>query len=208
MPLLLALLACNAENTTSSAAPTPAVAPAAAPASAANPAPSAPTLAPAATATADAAPTANTGSSATGPDTWTAGRLEGPGVSVPATAVAVRTGRHDGFDRLVLEFDVATPRWKAEYVDKPVRRCGSGEAVPVAGDGWLELRLEPSRAHTEAGAPTTPRESTPNLPNLLEIERTCDFEAVTTWVLGVRAPNPFRVFTLDAPPRIVVDVRQ
>jgi hypothetical protein len=36
----------------------------------------------------------------------------------------------------------------------------------------------------------------------------CDFEAVTTLVIAVRSPNPFRAFHLESPRRIVVDVQK
>ena len=32
-----------------------------------------------------------------------------------------------------------------------------------------------------------------------------DYEAVLTWVVGLRAKVPFRVLVLDGPPRLVVD---
>jgi hypothetical protein len=33
-----------------------------------------------------------------------------------------------------------------------------------------------------------------------------DFEAVLTWVAGIRSEQPFRVEVLDSPPRLVVDI--
>lgn len=120
----------------------------------------------------------------------------------------VRVGRHDGFDRVTFELSgAALPGYHLEYVDRPVRQCGSGHATPIAGDGWLEVRLEPVHGHDEAGNPTTPRELHPGLPVLAELERTCDFEAVVTYVLGLHSPNPYRVLELRDPTRLVVDVR-
>jgi hypothetical protein len=42
---------------------------------------------------------------------------------------------------------------------------------------------------------------------LYELELTCDFEAVVTWVLGLESPNRYQVRELSNPPRLVVDVR-
>ncbi len=68
--------------------------------------------------------------------------------------------------------------------------------------------MSPARAHTEDGRSTvTERERMPNLTVLSELELTCDFEAVLTWVLGVESPNRYRVHELTGPPRLVVDVR-
>jgi hypothetical protein len=128
----------------------------------------------------------------------------------PALLRDVRTARHDGFDRVVFEFEGNNiPGYHVEYVDRPVRQCGSGEPVPVAGDAWLLVRTTPANAHTEAGQPTIKeRERNLDLPNLKEIELICDFEAEVSWVLGLASPNRYRVLELSNPPRLVVDVKQ
>lgn len=139
---------------------------------------------------------------------WTAGVTEvkrGTG----ATLRAVRAARNEGWDRVVFEFDgAAVPGYRVEYVDRPVRQCGSGEETPVAGQAWLEVRVTPARAHTEAGQATlAQREMRLALPVLKEMEQTCDFEADVTWVLGVASPNRYRVSELAGPARLVVDVQ-
>jgi hypothetical protein len=122
---------------------------------------------------------------------------------------AVRLGRHEGFDRLVFEFrDDQLPGYHIEYVDKPIRSCGSREVVPLAGDAWLQIRLEPANAHTDDGKPTLRfREIAPKLPIVLEIKSTCDFEAQIQWVAGVSSPNKYRVLELKNPTRLVVDIK-
>lgn len=126
-----------------------------------------------------------------------------------ATLTGVRAATHEGYDRVVFELAVGDemPGYHLEYIDKPVRDCAEGSAKEVAGDAWLEVRMSPEYAHTEAGHPTIPfREQSLNLPVIRELERTCDFEAVTTWVIGVSSPNPYRVQELTNPPRLVVDI--
>lgn len=141
---------------------------------------------------------------------WTAGIVEvqRPSVEV-ATLTAVRSAAQEGFDRVVMEFIEGTPPgYRVEYIDEPVRDCGSGSAVPLAGEGWLEVRLEPARAHDDEGAPTIAEgRLAPGLPVVRELARTCDFEAVVTWVIGASGPNPYRVLELGGPPRLVIDVR-
>lgn len=139
---------------------------------------------------------------------WTAGVTQvrrGSG----ATLRAVRTARNAGWDRVVFEFDGAdVPGYHVEYVDRPVRKCGSGDEAQVAGQGWLEVRITPARAHDEAGQVTVAqRERKLSLPVLRELELTCDFEADVTWVLGVASPNRYRVSELSGPARLVVDVQ-
>lgn len=154
---------------------------------------------------------------AVGPGHWTAASVEGgpePGagteVTDPPTVTGVRAARHPAFDRFVLEFAEpgGIPRFHLEYVDRPVRECGSGHVVALPGDGWLTVRLVGARAHDEDGRVTVEeREGTPGLPVILAHHLTCDFEGQVTWVLAVTSPNGYRVRTLGDPSRLVVDVQ-
>lgn len=142
---------------------------------------------------------------------WTAGIVERPAVSSGVVLLtSVETGRHEGFDRVVFGFaDGRLPGHHLEYVDRPVRRCGSGEPVPLPGDGWLEVRLLDARAHTEEGEATVARGGpTPDLGLVRELALICDFEGRVTWVLAVASPNRYRVLQLREPARLVVDVRR
>ncbi|HWM94790.1 MAG TPA: hypothetical protein VN493_28815 [Thermoanaerobaculia bacterium] len=125
----------------------------------------------------------------------------------PALLREVRAASQQGFDRVVFEFEgSAVPGYRVEYVDEAVQ-CGSGETVQVAGSSWLQVRLTPANAHTEAGEPTVrERERHLDLPVLKELESTCDFEAEVTWVLGLASRRPYRVQELSSPARLVVDV--
>lgn len=142
----------------------------------------------------------------------TAGILEKePPRAPPAVLTEVRSGRNRGFDRVVFEFTGGgLPGYHLEYIDRPIRDCGSGEPFEVAGEGWLRVRLQPARAHTFEGegarATVENRNRAPALPNLVALRLTCDFEANLEWVLGVRSPNRYRVFELREPARLVVDV--
>lgn len=138
----------------------------------------------------------------------TAGRTERKReIAQVAQLRGVRAARHEGFDRVVFEFAEALPGYEIEYIDRPVRACGSGHVVPLAGDGWLEIRFHPARSHTDEGKPTiAERRQRPELPTVLELASTCDFEGYVTWVLGVGSPNRYRVLELSSPPRLAVDV--
>jgi hypothetical protein len=132
-----------------------------------------------------------------------------PPPTEPALLTDVRAARHSGFDRIVFEFACkGVPGYHLEYIDKPVRKCGSGDATQLLGVGWLEVRFEAANAHTPSGSPTiAQREQKPELQIVKELEQTCDFEAQVTWVLGTSRPNKYRVLKLDDPPRVVVDVK-
>lgn len=142
-------------------------------------------------------------------EAWTAGIVEQERAELPPALLrTVRAAEQEGFDRVVFEFADAVPGYHIEYVDHPVRQCGSGEVMDIAGDGWLQVRLLPAQAHTEAGEPTVAeRERHLGFPVLRELESACDFEADVTWVLGVASPNPYRVLELANPPRLVVDLQ-
>jgi len=125
----------------------------------------------------------------------------------PRLLQAVRAARAAGYDRVVFEFRDGVPGFHLEYVDRPIRDCGAGDVKPIDGEGWLEVRFYPANAHTEAGQPTlAERELFPRLPIVREIERTCDFEAVVTWVVGTASPHRYRAFELGDPPRLVIDI--
>ncbi|WNG13924.1 hypothetical protein [Cystobacter fuscus] len=125
-----------------------------------------------------------------------------------ATLREVRAARNEGFDRVVFQFDGETlPGYRVEYLDGPAIRCGSGDPTEVAGQGRLQVSLQPAQAHENGQATIASRERTAALPVLQELEQTCDFEGEVTWVLGVKQPQAYRVLELHAPTRIVVDVR-
>ena len=145
------------------------------------------------------------------PDTagWTAG-LTAKGGAEMVTLKAVRTASHDEFERIVFAFEPnRLPGYKIEYIDRPVRQCGSGEVVELPGDAWLSIRLEPAQAHTDEGAPTiAERARTLNYQNLKALRLICDFEGQVEWVAAVASPENYRTLELRAPVRLVVDLRK
>ena len=150
------------------------------------------------------------GSPTPDPHPWVNGESRGgaQGSGAPML-VNVRTARQNGFDRVVFEFDTHVPRWRMEYVDRPQYECGSGEAVRLEGDGWMQVNFEGANAHTEEGRPTAaPRHvADPAGANLREMRRICDFEAQVQYVIGVGSPNRYRAFQLSGPARLVLDIQ-
>lgn len=124
------------------------------------------------------------------------------------TLVDVRATHQDGWDRVVFEFRGGVPqRSDVAYVDRLVAD-GSGLPVRLAGRAVLQVRFERAQAHTDAGVPTAaPRRAAYPLRNLMTAVRSGDFEAVTTYGLGLAKRTPFRVRTLTDPDRVVVEVR-
>jgi hypothetical protein len=140
---------------------------------------------------------------------WTAATVKLERASLkPVTLRSVREARNEGFDRVVFEFDgTQVPGYHLEYVDKPVLHCASGNEIPVAGQGFLQVRLTPAQAHEGGNVTVAERERKPALRVLQELELICDFEGEVTWVLGNASPKKFRVMELREPTRLVVDVQ-
>jgi hypothetical protein len=130
------------------------------------------------------------------------------GAQSAPTLVAVRAGRHAGFDRVVFEFrgDVPATR-RIRYVDQ-LTEDASGEPVSLAGGANLEVVFDGANAHDDRGRPTvSPRHFSPGFTALKEVARTGDFEAVVSYGLGVDQQRPFTVSTLSGPSRLVIDIQ-
>ncbi|WP_107659686.1 AMIN-like domain-containing (lipo)protein [Nocardia suismassiliense] len=125
----------------------------------------------------------------------------------------VRSGRHECFDRLVIDLAGSAPGYHVGYVDR-VTMDGSGTPVPLRGGAFLAVVVH-APAYNEAGQPTYQPQNRNELVNAAgyqtfrQVAWAGSFEGQTTVGLGVRARLPMRVFTLDGPgsgARVVVDV--
>ncbi|GGS25055.1 MULTISPECIES: AMIN-like domain-containing (lipo)protein [Actinokineospora] len=140
-----------------------------------------------------------------------------PKTAAPTETAAltnVRGGRHQCWDRLVI--DIRSPGadgFNVRYVDE-VTEDGSGAVVPLRGGAKLQV-VAIAPAYDSAGNPTYTPANRRELVNVAgwdtfrQVAWAGSFEGQTTIGLGVRARLPFRVFVLDGPgsgSRIVVDV--
>ena len=130
------------------------------------------------------------------------------GAQSTPTLVAVRAGRHAGFDRVVFEFRGGVPSTRRiRYVDQ-LTEDASGKAVSLAGGANLEVVFDGANAHDGGGRPTvSPRRFSPGFTALQEVAQTGDFEAVVSYGLGVDRQRPFKVSTLGGPSRLVIDIQ-
>ncbi len=149
--------------------------------------------------------------------TW--GSLAKTGGSVaPASGdylTNVRTGRHDCYDRLVLDIRGSTSisSWQVAYAN-PVRAQGSGNPVALRGGAFLQITVG-ATDHNDAGqltyAPANRRElaNVTGYRTFRQVAWAGEHEGRCSVGLGVRARLPFRVLTLAVPGfgvRVVVDV--
>lgn len=124
----------------------------------------------------------------------------------------VRVGAHDGYDRVVFDLDgtgSGRPGWRVEYVDQ-ASDDGSGHAVQVDGDAILRVSLSGTATPTDSGVEefSGDRIEPEDTESVDEIVYRYWFEGYTTAFLGVdEGERPFRVFLLENPTRVVVDVQ-
>lgn len=167
-----------------------------------------PTASATAAPTASASPTAAPEPEPTEPFVDAAAQPTADGSGAQVTVVDVRVGTHDGYDRVVYEVGGdGVPGYRVSYVDQAVQD-GSGEPVVVAGDAVLDVWLTGTgipadTGHAEFGSDVGPREGT-----VVQVTRPLTFEGMTQSVIGVAGERrPFRVFVLQNPVRVVVDVQ-
>jgi hypothetical protein len=142
------------------------------------------------------------------------GSLEKSGDALGASPVTdVRAGRHDCYDRLVIDVTGSRPGFQVRYVD-PLVQDASGRVVPLAGGAALEIVMfapvfdDSGRAYYHPATADRLVDVT-GWTAFRQVSYIGGFEGVLQFGLGVRARLPFRAFTLDGPgdhSRLVIDV--
>ncbi|WP_029253762.1 AMIN-like domain-containing (lipo)protein [Paraoerskovia marina] len=126
------------------------------------------------------------------------------------TVTDIRVGVHDGYDRVVLDLGgTGTPGWRAEYVDSAVQD-GSGVELDVEGEAILQVTVTGSAYPMDSGQEEYPgpdRVAAAGTAVLEEVRYDHIFEGQTQVFVGVDAEVPFRVFSLEDPTRVVIDLR-
>jgi hypothetical protein len=139
----------------------------------------------------------------TEPDTSTAS------ADAQLSPVNLRFGTHEGYDRIVLDLvGTGTPGWLAEYNPEP-RTSGSGEVVDLEGDVYLVVHVSGVVYPTEAGAAEYegPMNFEPRRAGIVEeVVYGPVFEGQMEIYIGLSSEQPFRVFLLEDPTRVVIDI--
>lgn len=125
-------------------------------------------------------------------------------------ATNLRFGRHDGYDRLVLDLGGSgEPSWRVEYVGE-ARGQASGELVVLSGDAVLRMDVQGVMYPGEDGAAdyTGPDVIAPPPGGAIrEVVVDSVFEGTMEIFVGVAAETPFRAYLLESPTRLVLDVQ-
>ncbi|WP_433518763.1 GerMN domain-containing protein [Nonomuraea sp. CA-143628] len=127
--------------------------------------------------------------------------------AVPPMLVAIRAAHQVGLDRLVFEFRGRLPAQRdVRYVSKLIAD-GSGETVNAVGGALLQVRFDQADGHDRHGKATYgPVRRTYALPGVIQVVNAGDFEGTLTFGAGLARHSPYRVYTLTAPSRVVVDI--
>ena len=128
-----------------------------------------------------------------------------------ANITDVRVGTHDGYDRVVFEFEQGLPEITLDRATPPFTHDASGIPIDVDGSSFLRLTMRGGTKQTEAGESsyTGPTEFTPGYDTLVHLVEGGDFEAQSTWYFGLEAEACVRVMQLGGAgdsPRLVIDL--
>lgn len=122
----------------------------------------------------------------------------------------MRFGVHGDFDRLVIDLSGSgRPGWTAEYTETPIQQ-GSGREVDLAGNAALAIQIDGVMLPTEEGAEPWegPEELSPRSAGVVEqVIHGPLFEGTQQIFVGLTSAEPFRVFALEDPTRVVIDVQ-
>ena len=161
----------------------------------------------------------------TAPTTTEAGEPPPPAKCAPETAgddgvymnlTDVRVGAHDGFDRIVFQFEEpdpnpagkgGIPRFEIKQVKPPFTEDPSDIPIHVEGDAFVRIVFQGASGYDFDGNATYdgPRRLTPGLGTLTQAVEGGDFEATMTWLLGLSRPTCWEIHALHNPERVVID---
>ena len=127
---------------------------------------------------------------------------------VAPTLTQITVAHHPGYDRVVFQFRAGVPAQRnARYVSQVIADP-SGLPVNVAGSAKLLVRFAPATGHNEKGLVTYgAAQHTYALPEVIQVVRAGDFESVLSFGVGLAKAEPFRMFTVTGPSRVVIDIR-
>jgi hypothetical protein len=130
--------------------------------------------------------------------------------------VDVRVGAHDGFDRVVFEFEEPDPNpagnggipyYQIKTVKPPFTEDPSDLPIDVEGDAFARIVFQGASGYDFDGNATYdgPRRLTPGFGTLTDVVEGGDFEATMTWILGLSRPTCWQIQELHNPERLVID---
>lgn len=129
--------------------------------------------------------------------------VAGPGRDI--VIMDLRAGSHDGFDRVVYEFNgTQAPGFETRWMDTPMS-YGSDAALPITGNAFLRVEI---RGTTDDSGRDYTHDATAG--NVQEIFHTSAHPVLgaTEYLIGLDKQRPYRIYYLSEPNRLVIDFEQ
>jgi hypothetical protein len=128
----------------------------------------------------------------------------------------VRVGAHNGFDRIVFQFEEpdpnpagngGIPHFQIKTAKPPFTEDPSDLPIDVEGDAFARIIFQGASGYDFDGNATYdgPRRLTPGFGTLAQVVEGGDFEATMTWILGLSRPTCWQITELHNPDRLVID---
>lgn len=134
----------------------------------------------------------------------------------------VRLGRHDGFDRVVIEFDANLPDTEVTEVDDIATQAGSGPAfavdeapdygecdpaqLDVEGSSYINV-VVPSDWLRSTETQLEPRYRSQDTATVNEVAVCAPYEGRAHLTIALSQPGEIDTTILDDPGRVVIDIR-
>ena len=128
----------------------------------------------------------------------------------PLVTQDIRVGTHEGFDRIVFEYDGGTPTLELDLAEPPYVQDPSGLPQEVAGSPVYRITLHGATKYNQENGEQPyqgPTDFEPGFPQIVQFVEFGDFEATHNWYLGVNGGECLRAFTLLEPRRLVIDIQ-
>jgi hypothetical protein len=111
--------------------------------------------------------------------------------TAPRVSIAdVEPQGYPDYDVVVFDFDRGLPEYEITHVEPPFTSDPSGKPLPVQGVAFFSIVFHGASIVDEEFQPvyegTTDLQ--PNLQRIQEVVMAGDFEAVSSWIVGLRAP--------------------
>lgn len=120
----------------------------------------------------------------------------------------LRVGTHAGYDRVTFEFTGGVPQTVVEGVLPPFFSDPGGQPLEVSGTAFLKVtmnggtKVAPDGSVTYAGSTNIQ----PGFPRVVQLIEGGDFEAISTWYIGLQGGGCYRVLALAGPDRLAIDI--
>jgi len=137
-----------------------------------------------------------------------------PGTAPRAQIIDLAVANEAGVGRITFTFRrngnvAAVPQVVIRPGTPPFTMDPSGLPLDVAGTAFLVITLQGGTALDENYEPTYegPVDVAPGGSPIVELKRAGDFEAVSSWVVGLDGPACVRILPFDGSSRLVIEVR-